>query len=188
MNIKEFSKKRVQDSMFAFSANGHRCELNLKKDKAQFVVDNTPLTETTLADAVGEFLAHIGAVEKLSTQTLAKVEIDEVSRKDFSKKLKEAIDLAYSNGLEKITFSGKEIAIPHSMKDSYICENKICSLEDLEELFYPRIEDELQDRVINGQTVKVKELQNSEEAKKFLEENPGYSAVDEDNGKIYVTI
>ena len=60
-----------------------------------------------------------------------------------------------------------------------------------EELGLPskeNIEDSLVDRKINGKIVKVKELQNSEEAEKFLKENKGYSAVDEDNGKIYVAL
>lgn len=50
------------------------------------------------------------------------------------------------------------------------------------------VKDELIERTVNGKTIKVKELQNSEEAKKFLDENPGFSAVDEEDGKIYAAL
>jgi len=52
----------------------------------------------------------------------------------------------------------------------------------------PPVADAFVERIVNGKPVKVKELKNSEEAQKFLNENKGYSAIDEENGKIYVAL
>lgn len=50
------------------------------------------------------------------------------------------------------------------------------------------ITDSMVEREVNGEIIKVKELENSEVAKEFLERNPGFSAVDEENGKVYVAL
>ena len=47
----------------------------------------------------------------------------------------------------------------------------------------------MQDRTINGKSIKVQEFNNAEEANKFLDQNKGYVPVDQDDsGKVYVAL
>lgn len=49
------------------------------------------------------------------------------------------------------------------------------------------VSDDLQDREVGGRVYKTKEFNSAEEANKFMEDNPGFSYVDEENGKVYLT-
>lgn len=62
------------------------------------------------------------------------------------------------------------------------------TVDYLEELVKGKVSDNLSPRVVNGKTFRTKELNSAEEANDFMEKNPGFSLIDEENGKFYLAL
>lgn len=99
----------------------------------------------------------------------------------FSKYKKQDIeDIAVTMGMNPETQELSEYLMTLSADEQESLNAKLSSVET--------VKDGLIERKVGNETLKVKELANSEEAKKFLEENKGYAAVDEENGKVYAAL